>query len=78
MRKKEIPDELQNRLEEFHVEVPEIPAKKSKLERLANWIYAPAKDPLEILAIQGNSITRVAFYPLILLLALFFTPIFFI
>lgn len=78
MSKKEIPNELQNRLDEFHVEVPEISAKRSKLERLANCIYAPAKDPLEIFGINGNSITRIAFYPLVFLLVLFFTPIFFI
>ncbi|GGP09545.1 hypothetical protein [Oceanobacillus neutriphilus] len=78
MSKRDIPDQLQNRLDEFQVEVPEIPMKSSKLERLANWIYSPARDPLEIFRISGNSITRLAFYPLIFVLALFFAPIFFI
>lgn len=78
MSKREIPNELQNRLDEFHVEVPEIPTKRSKLDRMSNWIYAPAKDPLEMLGINGNSIARLVFYPLVFLLVLFFTPIFFI
>ncbi|WP_100009852.1 hypothetical protein [Lentibacillus sediminis] len=78
MSKREIPDELHNKLDEFHVEMPDIPVKRSRLERLANWIYAPAKDPLEILGVKGNSIARVAFYPLIFLLVLFFAPVFFI
>lgn len=78
MSKKGIPNEFQEKLEEFQVEIPEIPMKRSKLERIANWIYAPAKDPLEVLSIKGNSITRLVFYPLILILALFFTPIFII
>lgn len=78
MSKREIPNKLQNRLDEFHVEVPEIPMKNSKLERLANWIYGPARDPLEILGISGNSIGRLAFYPLVFVLVLFFTPVFFI
>ena len=78
MSKKEIKDEIQNRLEEFHVEVPDIPMNRSKVERLANWIYAPAKDPLEVFHIKGNSITRLVIYPFILVLALLFTPIFLI
>ncbi|GAB2550371.1 hypothetical protein [Gracilibacillus alcaliphilus] len=75
MSKKEIPDELRNRLDEFDVEVPEI-SPKNQMERLANWIYAPAKNPMELLGINGNSIIRLTFFPLILVLILFFTPIF--
>ncbi|GAA0496999.1 hypothetical protein GCM10008986_24960 [Salinibacillus aidingensis] len=78
MSNKEIPNEIQNKLDEFHVEVPELPMKSSKLERLPNWIYGPARDPLEILGISGNSIGRLVFYPLAFVLLLFFTPIFFI
>ncbi|OZU90593.1 hypothetical protein CIL03_05490 [Virgibacillus indicus] len=76
MSRKEIPNELQNRLEEFQVEVPEFPAKKNKSERIANWIYAPAKNPLEVLSINGNSITRLVVYPLIFIFAFLVTPIF--
>ena len=78
MSKKEISNEIQNRLEEFHVEVPEIPMKKSKLERIANWIYAPATNPLEMFNIRGNSLTRLVFYPFIFILVLLLTPAIFI
>ncbi|WP_042464168.1 hypothetical protein [Neobacillus dielmonensis] len=78
MSKNEITDELQTRLDEFHVKVPDISIKKSKLNRLANWIYAPAADPLEALSINRNSITRIVFYPLLFVLALLFAPFFFI
>ncbi|MBT2691746.1 hypothetical protein [Bacillus sp. ISL-55] len=78
MSKKEIQNELKSRLDEFHVEIPEIPAKSSKLDRIANWIHTPAKNPLEVLSIRENSITQLVFYPLIFLLFLFFTPIFLI
>lgn len=78
MSKREIPDEIQDRLDEFHVEVPDIPVKRSRLERLANWIYAPAKDPLEMMGVKGNSIAQLAFYPLAILLVLFFAPALFI
>ncbi|MFA1822032.1 hypothetical protein ACDX78_17910 [Virgibacillus oceani] len=78
MNKQEIPNELKKRLEEFQVKVPNIQTKKSRLDRLTNWIYAPARNPLEVFNIKVNSFTRVVFYPLILILVLFFTPIFFI
>ncbi|MCM3163336.1 hypothetical protein [Metabacillus litoralis] len=78
MSRNEIPKELQKRLEEFHVKVPDIPFKKSKVDRIANWIYAPAKSPIDLLNIKGYSITRLVLYPFILLLVVFITPIFFI
>lgn len=76
MSKKEVPNELRKRLDEFHVEIPEIPTKSSKLERIANWIHAPAKNPIDILSISGNSITKLVFYPFILFLVLLIPPIF--
>ncbi|MGM8216439.1 hypothetical protein ACLIA0_12790 [Bacillaceae bacterium W0354] len=78
MSKHEIPDELQNKLEEFSVETPEIPIKVSKLERLANIIHAPAKNPIDFLNIKGTSITRLVLYPFILIIALLFGPMFLI
>jgi len=78
MSKQEIPKEMQNKLESFHVEVPDISAEISRLERIANWIHAPAKSPLDILSIRGNSMVRLIFYPLIFFLVIFFTPVFFI
>lgn len=75
MSKREIPHELRDRLEEFHVEVPDI-TKKDKWERLANWIYAPAQNPVELWKIKGDSITRLTVMPLIVVLIVFFTPIF--
>lgn len=77
MSKSEIPNELQKRLDEFHVEVLEI-SKKSKLERLANWVYAPAKSPIEFLGKKGDSLIGLTLFPLIIILTLLFTPIFFI
>ncbi|WP_226674897.1 hypothetical protein [Mesobacillus jeotgali] len=65
MSKKEIPNELKSKLDEFHVEIPEIPAKSSKLNRIANWIHTPAKNQLEILSIRENSSTQLVYYPLI-------------
>lgn len=78
MSKKEIPNELQNRLDEFQVDVPDFPSKRKKLDRLANWIYAPAKSPIDLFSIKGNSITQLVFYPLLFLLVVLFTPFFMI
>lgn len=74
MSKREIPNKLQNKLNEFHVEVPEIPMKRSKQERLANWIYSPAQNPLEVLKVSGTSIGRLTLYPLVFVFILFITP----
>lgn len=78
MSRQEIPKEMQNKLESFHVEVPDISPKISRLERIANWIHAPAKSPLEIFSIRGNSMVRLVFFPLIFFLVIFFIPVFFI
>lgn len=78
MRKNEISDELQKKLDEFDVTMPDFQVKRSKIDRFVNWIYAPAKNPLDVVKIKGNSITRVVLYPLIIILILFFTPIFLI
>jgi hypothetical protein len=78
MSKKEFPPELQSKLDEFHVDVPDIPVHRSKLDRIANWIYAPSKDPLELFHVKESSITRLVLYPFIFLLVLFFIPSFFI
>ncbi|GGN60986.1 hypothetical protein [Oceanobacillus indicireducens] len=75
MSKNEFPDELKNKLDEFHVEVPDIPLKRSKWERLANWIHAPAKNPLDVLRIKGDSIIKLVLYPLVLILLICFAPI---
>lgn len=78
MTKKDFPSELQKKLDEFQVEVPEIPIKRSMFDKIANIIYAPAKNPLEIFHIKGSSISRLVWYPFILIFVLFFAPIFFI
>ncbi|WP_130859064.1 hypothetical protein [Gracilibacillus phocaeensis] len=75
MSKREIPHELRDKLDEFHVEVPDI-TQKDKWGRLANWIYAPAQNPVELCRIKGDSITRLTVMPLIVVLIVFFTPIF--
>lgn len=75
MNKKEISAELKNRLDEFQVDVPEIPHKSSAFGRIANWIFAPAKDPLELFGVKGNSISKLVFYPFVFLFVLCFMPI---
>lgn len=69
MRNNEFPDELKNRLDEFHVDIPDIPLKRSKWEHLANWIYVPAKNPLDALRIKVNTITKLVIYPLSVIFA---------
>ena len=78
MSKNEFPDELKNKLDEFHVEVPDIPLKINKWERLANWIHAPAKNPLDVLRIKENSITKLVIYPLVFIFIICLGPIFLI
>ncbi len=78
MSKNEFPKELEDKLEGFHVEVPDIVMKKSKLERIANWIYTPAKDPLDALGVKVNSIAKITIYPVVWVLLLFFIPIIFV
>ncbi len=49
MNKKNLPEELKQQLDQFEVEVPEIPIKKSISQRIANWMHAPAKNPVDML-----------------------------
>lgn len=75
MSKNEFPDELKNELDKFHVEVPDIPLKRSKWERLANWIHAPAKNPLDALRIKGDSIIKLVLYPMVLIFFICLAPL---
>ena len=75
MSKSEFPDELKNKLDEFQVRVPDIPLKRSRWERLANWIHAPAKNPLDVLRVEGDSIIKVVLYPLVLIFLICLAPI---
>lgn len=76
MSKKEIPEELQEKLEKFEVEVPVFEVKRKKIDRFANWIYAPAANPLEFLSIKENSVTRLVFTPFVIIFVLSLTPVF--
>lgn len=75
MSKNEFPDELKSKLDEFHVEVPDIPLKRSKWERLANWIHAPAKNPLDALRIKEDSIIKLVLYPMVLIFFICLAPL---
>ncbi|PWU69809.1 MULTISPECIES: hypothetical protein [Gracilibacillus] len=78
MNKKEIPEELKERLEEFHVEIPQIPLKKNKLDQLADWICKPVKSPLEFLSIHEKSTIKLGLYPLFAIFILLLPTMFLI
>lgn len=78
MNKNEIPEGLKEKLDEFHVTVPDIPLKRSRLERVTDWIYTPAKNPLELLEVKGDPIKRLVFLPLVTMLIFSAIPMFFI
>ncbi|MDX8045740.1 hypothetical protein SH601_07030 [Gracilibacillus sp. S3-1-1] len=66
MNKHDIPDELHQKLDEFEIEVPEIPLKKSLSQRIANWLYAPAKNPVDYFSKQWTPL-KIALFPIIIL-----------
>ncbi|QGH35680.1 hypothetical protein GI584_17205 [Gracilibacillus salitolerans] len=67
MNKHDIPEELKQKLDEFEVDVPEILLKKSLSQRIANWFYAPAKNPADYFSRQWTPL-RIALFPVIILL----------
>ncbi|WP_208590438.1 hypothetical protein [Gracilibacillus suaedae] len=66
MNKHDIPEELKQKLDEFEVDVPDIPLKKSLSQRIANWLYAPAKNPVDLISTQWTPF-RIAMFPIALL-----------
>ncbi|WP_058308193.1 hypothetical protein [Gracilibacillus massiliensis] len=57
MNKKDIPEELKQQLDQFEVEVPEIPLKKSLSQRIANLVHTPAKNPADMLQKTATPLT---------------------
>ncbi|MGN8644644.1 hypothetical protein ACTNEO_00990 [Gracilibacillus sp. HCP3S3_G5_1] len=67
MNKHDIPEELKQKLDEFEVDVPDIPLKKSLSQRIANWLYVPAKNPADYFVKECTPL-RIALFPVIILL----------
>ncbi|MGP4041876.1 hypothetical protein ACTWP4_18540 [Gracilibacillus sp. D59] len=67
MNEHEIPEELKQKLDKFEVDVPNIPFKKSLSQRIANWLYAPAKNPADLISKHWTPI-RIALFPIMILL----------
>ncbi|WP_163582921.1 hypothetical protein [Gracilibacillus saliphilus] len=67
MNKHDIPEELKQKLDEFEVDVPDIPLKKSLSQQIANCLYAPAKNPVDLISKQWTPLT-IALLPMIILL----------
>lgn len=66
------------RLDEYHIEVPDFPAKSTKWNRFLQFLGSPAKDPFESLASTERGILAMKVAPvaggagLMLLQVLFF------
>lgn len=76
MNRKDIPEELKQQLNQFEVEVPEIPQKKSFLQRIANWVHTPAKNPADMFPKTATPLA-IACVPVVSLLILSL-PVYFI
>lgn len=63
---------LRNKLNEYHVEVPDFPMKnnRGKLERLIAFLASPAKDPFEKIIISHNGVLHLKVAPILVVLAL--------
>ncbi|MGG3888977.1 hypothetical protein [Metabacillus fastidiosus] len=53
---------LQNKLDEYHIQIPDFPRKRSRFERFIHILASPAKDPFEqtIATINGVMLLKVA------------------
>jgi hypothetical protein len=51
-------------LDSYHVDVPDIPRKKSKFDRILSFLASPAVNPLETYINKGGSITLLTASPI--------------
>lgn len=56
---------LKNKLNEYHVEVPDFPMKANRWERFIRFLASPAKDPLEPLISTNNGLIALTLAPVI-------------
>jgi hypothetical protein len=56
---------LCNKLDEYHVDIPDFPMKSSRWERFINLLASPAKDPLDPLISTTDGLMLLKIAPII-------------
>lgn len=66
-----IEDVIQNKLKEFEVTVPSFPNRKSRIDRLANWLFTPVATPLLDKDFRASTFQFLLFIPLLVGIVIF-------
>ncbi|WP_099361363.1 hypothetical protein [Fredinandcohnia onubensis] len=59
--------ELKEKLDQFTVEVPDFPMKKSRLNRIANWFFNPASIPFPEAGYKKGAFLSISWLPVLIL-----------
>jgi len=68
---------LRQRLDEYHVDIPDFPIKPNKLERVLFTLAAPTRNPLEPIISGSNGVLIVQVVPIIIAAIMTFLPLLF-
>ncbi|WP_283152879.1 hypothetical protein [Guptibacillus hwajinpoensis] len=68
--KHDIPEELREQLDQYTVDVPPIPYKHKKSNRLADFLATPVKNPLENHSITPGLLLKIQLGPIVVTIAL--------
>lgn len=60
-------EKLVKKLGEFHVDVPEFPMRKTKIDRLANWLFEEVPFPSVSMNLTGKGMIFIQMMPLVII-----------
>ncbi|MDQ0273224.1 hypothetical protein [Cytobacillus purgationiresistens] len=72
-RRSEVDPLLKWHLDTDHIDIPDIPLKRSRFQRFMRYLASPAVNPFEIYVTHTGSLSLIAFTPI--LIAAIFTVI---
>ncbi|MEH7237612.1 hypothetical protein [Bacillus sp. JJ1562] len=67
MNHDQIEKELKEKLDQFTIEVPDFPMKKSRLDRMANWFFNPVSIPFPEAGYKKGAFLSISWLPVLLL-----------
>ncbi|MFS0821721.1 hypothetical protein [Bacillus sp. 1P02SD] len=66
MNHNQFEEELKEKLDQFTVEVPDFPMKKSRLDRMANWFFNPVSIPFPKFGYTKSAFLTITWIPVFL------------
>ncbi|WP_077619617.1 hypothetical protein [Bacillus sinesaloumensis] len=67
MNKDQFEKELKEKLDQFSVEVPDFPMKKSRSSRITNWFFNPASIPFPEFGYKKGAFLSISWLPVLIL-----------